>query len=118
MARETRWEREAAERAAYEAEKAATYPQRLMEILERAQKTNFELLVRDNRFHLNDRDDRDDRIFELSLDYSKENQETLIDLDWRIEIKEEAALKAELEAVARRAALAKLSQEERRLLGL
>jgi antitoxin component of MazEF toxin-antitoxin module len=121
MARETKVERlarEAQERAAYEAEQAATYPDRLMEMLERATKQNFELEVREGKFVLSDRDDRRERTVELTLTYSTENQEALHELDWRVDMKEEAEREAARKAAVRQAALSKLSQEERELLGL
>ena len=121
MAKETkaqRLEREAAERAAYEAVAVATYPQRLMAMLERATKVNFELEVRDAKFVLTDRDDRCDRTVELTLAYSKENQEALHELDWRVDMKEEAEREANRKFAVKQAALAKLSNEERELLGL
>jgi antitoxin component of MazEF toxin-antitoxin module len=121
MARETkaqRLEREAAERAAYEAEQAATYPARLMEMLERATNQNFELEVREGMFVLTDRDDRRDRTVMLTLTYSTENQEALHELDWRVDMKEEAEREAARKAAVRQSALSKLSKEERELLGL
>ena len=121
MARETkaqRLEREAQERAAYEAEMAATYPQRLMAMLERATKLNFELEVYDGRFVLSDRDDRYERAVELTLAYSLENQEGLHELDWRVDMKENAQREAERQEQVKRAALNKLTEEERELLGL
>jgi antitoxin component of MazEF toxin-antitoxin module len=121
MARETKAERlarEAAERAAYEAELAATYPERLMDMLKRATQSNFELAVREGKFVLEDRDDRRDRTVELTLTYSKENQEALHELEWRVDMKEEAERDAERKAQLRLTALNKLSREERELLGL
>ena len=121
MARETRaqrLEREAAEQAAYEAEQAATYPERLMEMLERATKVNFELAVLAGKFVLEDRDDRRDRAVVLTLTYSKENQEALHELDWRVDMKEEAERETARKAAVRQAALAKLSKEEREMLGV
>jgi hypothetical protein len=121
MARETKAERlvrEELERAAYEAEMAATYPQRLMAMLERATKQNFELEVREGKFVLTDRDDHFDRVVELTLTYSTENQEGLHELDWRVDMKEEAEREAARKAAVKQAALAKLSKEERELLGL
>lgn len=121
MARETkaqRLEREAAERAAYEAEMAATYPARLMAMLERATKVNFELAVRDAKFVLRDRDDHRDRVVELTPTHNAENQEALDELSWRVALKEEAELEAARKAAMRQAALSKLSKEERELLGL
>lgn len=121
MARETKAERlarEAAERAAYEAEMAATYPARLMAMLERATKQNWELTVKEGRFLLEDRDDRRDRTVVLTLTYSTENQEALHELDWRVDMKEEAEREAERQRNLRRQAFNKLSQEERDALGL
>ena len=54
MARETKAERlarEAAEKLAQQAALAATYPQRLMALLERAQNVRFELKVKDGESH-------------------------------------------------------------------
>jgi flagellar basal body-associated protein FliL len=121
MARETKAERlarEAAEAAAFAAEQAATYSQRLMALLERAVNANFELTVKDGEFLLEDRDDRRDRTIALTLTYSKANKEALQELDWRVEMKEEAEREALRRVTMRNAALAKLSKEERELLGL
>jgi flagellar basal body-associated protein FliL len=122
MARETkaeRLEREAAEAPAFGALlQAGTYPQRLMALLERATKANFELTVKDGEFLLEDRDDRRDRTVALTLTYSKANEEALQELDWRVEMKEEAEREALRRVTMRNAALAKLSKEERELLGL
>ena len=121
MARETRAEREARlalERAAHEAEMSASYPGRLMAMLERAVKVNYELTVKDSKFRLEDRDDRRDRVVELTLTYSAANQEALHELDWRVEMKEEAQREAERRAALRRNALSKLTAEEREELGL
>jgi hypothetical protein len=121
MARETKAERlarEAAEAAAFAAEQAATYPQRLMAMLERATKANFELAISEAMFFLEDRDDRRDRTIALTLTYSKANEEALQSLDWRVELKEEAEREALRRVTARNAALAKLSKEEREILGL
>jgi hypothetical protein len=122
MARENKAERlarEAAAREAFEAEQAATYPERLMAMLERAQKSNFELTVEAGKFLLEDRDERDYlRRQVLTLEYNQASQETLHELDWRVEMKEEAEREAERKAQLRLTALNKLSREERELLGL
>jgi hypothetical protein len=121
MARETKAERlarEAAEKLVQQAAQAATYPQRLMAMLERATKANFELEVREAMFFLQDRDDRRDRTVALTLSYSEANEEALQTLDWRVEMKEEAEREALRRVTVRNAALAKLSKEERELLGL
>jgi hypothetical protein len=126
MARETkiqRLAREEQERVAYEAELKATYPQRLMDMLERAQKVNFELTIKDGKFLLEDRDasrysvmERD--IVSLTLTYDSQNKQAIQELDWRVERKEEAEREAQRRALARNQALNKLTQEERDLLGL
>jgi flagellar basal body-associated protein FliL len=121
MTRETKAERlarEAAEAAALAAVLTATYPQRLITMLERATKANFELEVRDAIFFLEDRDDSRDRTVALTLTYSKANEEALQELDWRVEMKEEAEREALRRATMRKAALSKLSLEEREILGL
>jgi uncharacterized membrane protein len=126
MARETkiqRLAREDQERVAYEAELKATYPQRLMDMLERAQKVNFELTVKDGEFQLVDRDasrysvmERD--IVSLTLTYDSQNEQAIQELDWRVERKEEAEREAQRRVLARNKALNKLTLEERELLGL
>lgn len=122
MARETkaqRLEREAAERAAYEVEQAATYPQRLMAMLERATRVNFELTVEDGKFLLEDRDEREHyRVVALTLEYTQDNQETLHELDWRVDLKEEREREAQRKFQLRQNALNKLTAEERKELGL
>jgi len=126
MARETKAEqlaREAAEAAAFAAEQTATYPQRLMAMLERATNANFELTVKDGEFLLVDRDaDRSD-VVTLTLTYNKANEEALHELDWRLEVKEEAEREAQRRVMQRRVmvrnqALNKLSLKEREILGL
>lgn len=122
MARKTKAEL-AAEReaflAAQEAEARAAYPARLMAMLERATKQNYELTVRDAKFDLEDRDDRHNSyVFGLTLVYSKENEDTLDELDWRLNNKEEAEREAMRRIQVRNAALNKLSAEEREVLGL
>ena len=124
MARETKAERLAREAAFAAAEAnlaanlAASYPDRLMAMLERAVNQNFELTVRNAKFVVEDRDARRDRTVELTLTYSRANQEALDELDWRVEAKEEADRQALYRVQVRNAALNKLSQEEREVLGL
>jgi len=121
MARETKAERlarEAQARYAFEAEQAASYPDRLMSMLERAVKQNYELTVRNAKFVVEDRDARRDSAVELTLTYNRANQEALYELDSRVEAKEEAEREALRRVQVRNAALTKLSQEEREVLGL
>ena len=121
MARETKAERvarEAQARLQQEAALAESYPNRLMAMLERAVNQNFELTVRDAKFVVEDRDARRDRTVELTLTYNRANQEALHELDWRVDAKEEAERKALYRVQVRNAALNKLSQEEREILGI
>ena len=121
MARETKAERLAREAAAFaaaEANLAESYPDRLMAMLERAVNQNFELTVRNAKFVVEDRDARRDSAVELTLAYNRANQEALYELDWRVEAKEEAEREALYRVQVRNAALNKLSQEEREVLGV
>lgn len=124
MARETkaqRLEREAAERAAQEATQRANYQIMLMAALESAtQENNYELEVRAGMFKLRDRDSpsgwRESTL--LALSYNQESWEALEDLNFRLRLKAEARAEAERKLAAKQAALAKLTQEEKELLGL
>ena len=103
---------------AREAELAVSYPKRLMAMLERATKFNYELTVRDSKFMLTDRDDRSEPAIELGISYSTDSQQELDELDWRVDLKEREALEAERKRLLRENALRKLTQEERLELGL
>jgi hypothetical protein len=122
MARKTKAEltaeREAAHQARYEVAKA-TYTQRMMAVLERAVKENFELEVRDGKFRVEDRDDRRfGGTFYLPPAWDEMADVDLFQLEVSVELKEEARAEREQKAQARAVALSKLSQEERELLGL
>lgn len=123
MARETkaqRMEREAAEQAAQEATRRANYQTMLMAALESAtQEHNYELEVRAGMFKLRDRDSG--KWLEstlLTLSYNQESWDELEALNFRLQLKAEARAEAERKLAAKRAALAKLTDEERKLLGL
>jgi hypothetical protein len=121
MARETKAERlarEAAEKLVQQAALAATYPQRLMALLERATNANFELTVKDGEFLLGNRDAYRAEAVALTLTYSEANEDALQALDWRVEMKEEAEREAQRRVMVRNQALNKLSLEEREILGL
>ncbi len=122
MARETKaekMERMAAERAAQLAVAKATYTDRMMTVLERANKVNFELEVRDGMFALQDRDARRDGTYFLPAVWNEANADDFLrNLEFEVELKEEATREAERRAQVRAQALSKLSQEERELLGL
>jgi hypothetical protein len=121
MARETKAERlarEAAEKLVQQAAQAATYPQRLMALLERAQNVNFKLTVKGGEFLLEDRDDSSAGYTALTLTYDHQSEEAIQELDWRVEMKEEAEREAQRRVLVRNQALNKLSLEEREILGL
>lgn len=121
MAKETkaaRLLREENDRALYLAEQEATWPRRLMSLLQRAQLAHFELAVSDMTFLLYDRDDRDQDTFVLDLEWSIDTDNTLSDVERRVEWKEEHEREANRKFFAKQSALAKLSKEERELLGL
>lgn len=123
MARKTRAEM-AAEREAFEAarraEEATAYPARLMAALEEAtQKNNYELTVEQGMFALRDRDtSRWDNNLALPVAYNEDAQRNLENLEWDLRQKAADREEAERRYAAKQAALAKLSKEERELLGL
>ena len=122
MAKETKAERlarEAAERERVEAEEVATYPQRLMALLARAQAANYEVQAgTDLTFTLYDRDDRYNYKYMLNLFRSGDAEVSLYELTWHVELKEKEAREADRKYQVKQAALNKLSEEERELLGL
>jgi len=119
MARETAAERKARlEQLAQETRliEQATYPTRLMEALERACNARFELTVRDSRFRVVELNE-DFRV-NLTLEYTPESNSALDELVIEVEYIEDREAEAYRREMVRRAALSKLSQEERELLGL
>lgn len=96
-----------------------TYIERMMNVLFRATKENFELTVKDNEFLVNDRDDlRNGSMFLVSPVWSPMNDMIIYELSISVEIKEEERIKAERKFQMKRDALAKLTKEEKELLGL
>jgi len=117
MARETKAERlarEAQAREAAQAERAATYPARLMAALERLNKLGGEVRVRNGKFDAT----LNDEGFILAVEYNDVSVEVLYDLEFVLNCEEEKVAEAERKAVLRRSALNKLTEEERELLGL
>ena len=121
MARETKAQREARLEleAAQRLEVAkATYVERMMAVLRRASKQNFELDVSESmRFLVTDRDGRED-YFYVSPAWDESADMELEELEQSVEWKEEAAADAERLRNLRKNALAKLSEEERTALGV
>ena len=122
MARKTKAELQAEReeaQALQEAHEFAQYPSRLMAALEEATtRSNYELEVRDNQFTLRDRDSRrPDTVF-LTLTHTRDSRQALDNLEWNLRVKADERAEAERQRQAREAALAKLTEEERKLLGL
>jgi hypothetical protein len=122
MARKTKAELEAEreeQRALAEAHEFAQYPTRLMAALETAtKKFNYELEVENWMFVLMNRDRPRDPPLNFTMTHNPNSQLALETLEW--ELKDLAEQRAERERVylAREAALAKLTPEERKLLNL
>jgi hypothetical protein len=122
MARKTKAERQAeaeAWAAATLAMEQAEYPARLMAALELATRTNnYELSVENGMFVLRDRDQRRPTAVMLTTSYTLDNHTALDELEWSMRVKADEREQAERQRQAREAALAKLTEEERKLLGL
>jgi hypothetical protein len=121
MARETKAQREARLELAHEGRLAmarATYTERMMAVLERAVKENFELTVRSGKFVVEDRDERRASPYVVQPTWSETADMDLYSLEVSVELKEEASAELVRKAQVRGNALAKLTEEERQLLGL
>ena len=121
MAKETkaqRLEREAKDQAQRVAVAKATYTLRLMTVLERAVKENFELEVLNCMFQLKDRDAYRDPPFTVYPVWSDVSDTALYELQLAVELKEEERAEREQKTKVRASALAKLTAEERTELGL
>jgi hypothetical protein len=106
------------ERQAQLAVARATYTERMMAVLERAVKENFELTVKGNQFLVADRDDRHVSPFYVYAVWAETADMDLYSLEVSVELKEEARAEREQKALVRATALAKLTAEERAELGL
>lgn len=122
MARETKAERqarEAAEAALLDQRQSEQYLPLLMTALEQAtRKFNYELEVRNGMFWLRDRDDRDDVAMQLSPTYNLMTWDALDSLEFELSIKAAERAEEERKYAVKKAALAKLTQEEKDLLNL
>lgn len=121
MARETKAQREARLEAEHQAQLAvakATYTERLMAVLARATKENFELEVKDMLFKVEDRDERRRVPHFLPPTWTETADMDLYSLEVCVELKEEERTESERRYQAKQTALSKLSKEERELLGL
>jgi hypothetical protein len=121
MARETKAQREArleAEQALRVEVAKSTYTQRMMAVLTRAVKENFELEVKNMLFKVEDRDDRRSSTYMLYPEWTTVSDIALYDLELAVELKEEARAESERLSALRRQAFLKLTEEEQNALGL
>jgi hypothetical protein len=121
MARETKAERlarEAAENELHLAALKAAYPERFMAAMARAYENNYEVVPKNNEFRLVDRDDERANAFTVSYAFTEENDAALNELDWTLTYKEEKVREERRKMEVRNAAWYKLTEEERKLLGL
>ena len=122
MARKTKAELEAEreeQRALAEAHEFAQYPTRLMAALELATRTNnYELSVENRMFALKIRDYPLDPVLYFTLTHTPDSQLDLDSLEWELKAMAEQQAELERQRLAREAALAKLTKEERKLLDL
>lgn len=121
MARKTKaeleMEREAARLEALAAAEAA-YPTRLMKALEEAVRENYELTVKNGFFELTNRTDRYPEPTVLSYSYDTPSDWALDQLEYEFRMAAAERAEEERKYAVKTAALAKLSAEERELLGL
>ena len=126
MARRTAAERRAeAERMRELSEQArvaretAEYPAKLMAALEEATNlNNYELTVKNGMFSLRDRDASTDLTLSLTAAYTENSYNALENLEWDLREKAQEREQALRRYTMKQTALAKLSKEERELLGL
>ena len=121
MARMTKMQREAAEEAVrveQEKQLRVEYPTRLMKALSRATDLQFVLSVVDDSFVVTDPNERYGEVFTMSYDYNVAAEEYLYDLELELKLKYAEFVEKERRRQVRANALAKLSDEERELLGV
>jgi len=123
MARKTKAEKQAeqeASMAALKAKEAAEYHTRLMKALEEATKEHYDLIVQDGQFKLMDYSSSDDRTYAYLFDpsYTVGSWLDLEELEYRLERLAEERAEANRLYKLKQEALAKLTDEEREVLGL
>lgn len=121
MARKTKAQREAEQlehRMMLEHMAREAYPKLLMEILERVTKLcTFDIEVREGKFVVTDRNDPCDP-WVLTHEYTPDADIELDMLRWEVERQERAEEEANRKYLLKQSALAKLSAEEREILGV
>ena len=121
MARMTKAQREATEEAArveQEKQLRAEYPTRLMKALSRATELQFVLSVVDDSFVVTEPNETYPELFTMSYEYNAEAEQQLYDLELELKLKYAEFVEKERRQQVRANALAKLSDEERELLGV
>ena len=121
MARMTKTQREAIEEAArveQENRLRAEYPTRLMKALSQATELKFVLSVVDDSFVVTEPNETYPELFTMSYEYNAEAKEQLYDLEMELSLKYADFAEKERRQQVRANALAKLSFEERELLGV
>lgn len=121
MARMTKAQREAAQEAAHveqENQLRAEYPTRLMKALSRATELQFVLSVVNDSFVVTDPSERYPELFTMSYEYNVAAEQQLYNLELELKLKYAEFVEKERRSWVRANALAKLSDEERELLGV
>ena len=121
MSRMTKAQREAAEEAArveQENQLCAEYPTRLMKALSQATELKFVLSVVDDSFVVTEPNETYPELFTMSYEYNAEAEQQLYDLELELKLKYAEFAEKERRQQVRANALAKLSFEERELLGV
>ena len=121
MARMTKTQREAMEAEARLEEQNRLrdeYPTRLMKALSQATELQFVLSVVDDSFVVTDPNETYPELFTMSYEYNAEAEQQLYDLELELKLKYAEFAEKERRQQVRANALAKLSFEERELLGV
>ena len=121
MSRMTKAQREAAEKAArveQEKQLRAEYPTRLMKALSRATELQFILSVVDDAFVVTDPSERYPELFTMGYEYSAAAEQHLYNFELELKFKYAEFVEKQRRQQVRASALAKLSDEERELLGV
>ena len=121
MARMTKMQREAAEEAArveQENQLRAEYPTRLMKALSQATELKFVLSVFDDSFVVTEPNETYPEMFTMGYEYSVAAEQQLYNLELELKLKYAEFVEKERRQQVRANALAKLSFEERELLGV
>ena len=121
MARMTKAQREAAQEATrveQENQLRAEYPTRLMKALSQATELQYALSVVNDSFVVTEPNETYPELFTMSYEYNAEAERQLYDLELELSVKYAEFAEKERRQQVRANALAKLSFEERELLGV